>query len=104
MTKTLILCDCLGSQSIDVDAISKATGLACSRVHNNLCGDEINLAAKGIEAGEVLIACQQERQKFEELSEELQADLPAFVDIRDRAGWGEGNVTPKMAALAAEAT
>ena len=104
LTKNLILCDCLGSQSIDVDAISKATGLACSRVHNNLCGDEINLAAKGIAEGEALIACQQERQKFEELAEELQADLPAFVDIRDRAGWGEGNVTPKMAALAAEAT
>ncbi|MDG1294775.1 MAG: hypothetical protein P8P24_05765, partial [Planktomarina sp.] len=68
LTKNLILCDCLGSQSIDVDAISKATGLACSRVHNNLCGDEINLAAKGIAEGEALIACQQERQRFEELA------------------------------------
>jgi ferredoxin len=103
LAKTLILCDCLGSQSIDVDAISQATGLACSRVHNNLCGDEINLAAEGIASGDALIACQQERQRFEELAEELQADLPAFVDIRNRAGWGEGNVTPKMAALLAEA-
>ena len=51
----------------------------------------------------MIIACQQERQRFEELAEELEVDVPAFVDLRDRAGWGEGNVAPKMAALVAEA-
>ena len=85
LTKNLILCDCLGSQSIDVDAISKATGLASSRVHNNLCGDEIKLAAKGIAEGEDHIDYQQDRQILDDLAEELHAYLTDLVEIRDRA-------------------
>ncbi|WP_370402165.1 4Fe-4S binding protein [Sulfitobacter sp. JB4-11] len=103
MVKKLILCNCEGSQSVDAEAISKACGMHCSKVHSSLCTTQIDLAAKALEGGEVMIACQQERQRFEELAEELQVDLPGFVDLRDRAGWGEGNATPKMAALAAEA-
>ena len=103
MAKKLILCDCLGSQAVDVAAISEASGMACSKLYTSLCEDQIDLAAKEIIHGDVIIACQQERQRFEELAEELDVDVPAFVDLRDRAGWGEGNVVPKMAALAAEA-
>lgn len=40
---------------------------------------------------------------FEDLAEEIGADAPGFVDLRDRAGWGEGDSTAKMSALAAEA-
>ena len=103
MTKKLVLCDCLGSQSVDVAAISEASGMACSKLYTNLCESQVDLAAKEITQGDVIIACQQERQRFEELAEELDVDVPAFVDLRDRAGWGEGNVAPKMAALVAEA-
>ena len=103
MTKTLLLCDCLGSQAIDAEAIASGCELRCSKVHTSLCMDQRELAAKEITQGNVIIACQQERQGFEELAEELGADLPGFVDLRDRAGWGEGDATPKMAALAAEA-
>ena len=103
MAEKLILCDCLGSQTVDVATISKASGLACSKLYTNLCEGQIDLAAKEIELGGVIIACQQEHQRFEELAEELNAETPAFVDLRDRAGWGEGDVAPKMAALAAEA-
>ena len=104
MPKKLILCDCLGTQAIDADKISEASGLPCSRLYSNLCVDQIDLAAKEIGDGDVIIACQQERQRFEELAEEIEADIPGFVDLRDRAGWGEGDAAPKMAALAAEAT
>ena len=103
MAKTLILCDCLGSQAIDTATISKASGMNCSRLYTNLCEGQIELASKEIAQGDVVIACQQERQRFEELADELEVDTPAFVDLRDRAGWGEGNVAPKMAALVAEA-
>lgn len=103
MAKKLILCDCLGSQALDADAISQGAGLACSKVYSNLCGDQIDHAAQELAQGDVILACQQERQRFEELAEELAVEVPGFVDLRDRAGWGEGNATPKMAALAAEA-
>ena len=54
--------------------------------------------------GDVIIACQQERPRFEALAAEIGVAEPGFVDLRDRAGWGEGPAAPKMAALAAEAT
>ena len=37
MAKKLILCDCLGSQAVDVAAISEASGMACSKLYTNLC-------------------------------------------------------------------
>lgn len=103
MPKTLVLCDCLGSQTVDANVIEVGCGLSCSKVYSNLCMDQIDQAAKEISAGDVIIACQQEHQRFEQLAEELETAPPAFVDIRDRAGWGEGNPAAKMAALAAEA-
>ncbi|MFY0691025.1 MAG: 4Fe-4S binding protein [Paracoccaceae bacterium] len=104
MTKKLILCDCLGSQSVDAEAISAATGLECSRVFTNLCEAQIEDAAKAIAGGDVILACQQERLRFEELAAEIEADTPAFLDLRDRAGWSDDtDAAAKMAALAAEA-
>lgn len=104
MTKQLILCDCLGSQPVDRAALSHATGLPCSRVHTALCTREIDSAAKAISDGDVIIACAQEAPRFEELAAELERPAPLCVDIRDRAGWGEGgNSTAKMSALIAEA-
>ncbi len=105
MSKSLILCDCLGSQSVDADGISRAAGLNCSKVHTALCTKEIDAAARFLQAGEAVIACQQERTTFEELADELGIDTPGFVDLRDRAGWSDqgADATAKMAALAAEA-
>lgn len=104
MSKSLILCDCLGTQAIDAESLSSATGLRCSRVHSHLCGQQINSAAEAIAAGDVVIACGQEVARFEELAAELAVEIPDFVDLRDRAGWSaQGEDTgPKMAALAAE--
>ena len=103
MAKKLILCDCEGSQNVDADAISRACKLTCSSVFTNLCTSQIDLAAKELAQGDVIIACQQERQTFEDLAEEINVDSPGFLDLRDRAGWGEGDTSAKMSALAAEA-
>lgn len=105
MQKSLILCDCMGSQSLDPEAIAKSTGAACSKVHTALCTRQLSLAAEAMQAGDAVIACQQEQVVFAELAEELGVDTPGFVDLRDRAGWSDqGDAAgPKMAALAAEA-
>ncbi len=105
MKPKLILCDCLGSQSIDADTIAMATGMTCGPVMNEACGRQIEQTAKALVRDDVIVACQQQARLFEELSEEIGAATPLSVDIRDRAGWtsdGE-DPTPKMAALLAEA-
>ena len=105
MARTLILCDCLGSQAVDRDAIGENAEVVCTRIHTALCTTQIDDAAKAIAAGEAIVACQQERPRFEELAEEIGAPMPEFVDIRDRAGWSDeaGDAGPKQAALVAEA-
>ncbi len=104
MPKHLILCDCLGSQTIDREAIATATGLACSRIHTALCTREIARAAEAITQGDALFACAQEAARFTELAAELDRPEPDFVDIRDRAGWSDDpDAGAKMAALVAEA-
>ncbi len=105
MTKTLMLCDCGGSQTLDRDAISKATGLNCSRINNGLCTSGLDVLAKSMSDGDVIIACMQEVSIFDELADELERLAPVSVDIRDRAGWSEEakSATPKIAALVAEA-
>ena len=104
MPNTLILCDCSGSQKLDAKALSKATGLKCTRVHTALCTSELGEAATLLKSGGAIIACQQERQIFEELAAELDTAPPAFIDIRDRAGWSDegGKATAKIAALLAD--
>ena len=104
MTKTLVLCDCLGSQNPNGDVITKACGVICTKVHTHLCGREMETAAQFIEQGDVIIACGQEHERFADLATEIGAPIPEFVDIRDRAGWSDGtDASPKMAALIADA-
>lgn len=105
MKKTLLICDCLGTQNIDGDALGAATGLECSRMHTALCQAQADLAAKAMAKGGVMIACQQEASRFADLAEDIGAPIPDFVDIRDRAGWtaDAAHTTAKMAALVADA-
>ncbi|UWR55328.1 4Fe-4S binding protein [Phaeobacter inhibens] len=106
MPKTLILCDCAGSQSIDSEALSRSTGLPCSKLHSALCTDEIDQAAAALTQGDAIICCAQEHRIFEALAEEIDAPAPGFTDLRDRAGWtaDTASTLPKMTALIAEAT
>ncbi len=91
--------------ALDAAGLSKATGMACSRVHSALCTRELGDAARLLKNGDAVVACQQERRIFEELAEELEIAPPVFVDLRDRAGWSaEGRkAKAKMAALLADA-
>jgi len=105
MKINLLICDCLGTQKLDAEALATATGMECSRVHTGLCQFQFDRAAKAIEAGNVMIACQQEAPLFAAHAEDTGAPAPTFVDIRDRAGWtaDTADTTPKIAALIAEA-
>lgn len=103
MSRTVMLCDCLGSQPVDGPAISAASDRPCSKVYTFLCGDEIDAAARALADGPVTIACAQEAATFADLADELGAAAPDCVDIRDRAGWGTADPTAKQAALLAEA-
>ncbi|MHA6262376.1 4Fe-4S binding protein [Arenibacterium sp. CAU 1754] len=104
MTKSLILCDCAGTQAPDGERIGAACDVKCSRIHSALCTTQIDAAAQMVAGRDVLIACTQEQEVFLALADELGAEPPAFVDLRDRAGWSDqaDDAGPKMAALVAE--
>lgn len=107
MSEKLLICDCAGTFAPDAKALQEATGMACSRVHTGLCTHQIESAAKAMADSEaaVTIACRQESATFAALAEELGAQAPHCVDIRDRAGWSDegAQAGPKMAALLAAA-
>ena len=105
MPKSLILCDCLGTQTLDAEALSKSTGLAASTPCTALCTTQIDRAAAALEAGDAIFCCAQEARTFEALADELGQPAPPTLDLRDRAGWtaDSGSTIPKMSALIAEA-
>ena len=105
MAKSLITCDCLGTQSIDSDGLSKATGLAVKSPCTALCTHQLDIAAKALSEEGAIICCAQEATRFQTLAEELGVAEPAFLDLRDRAGWTADDrpTLPKMSALIAEA-
>ncbi|SDX84385.1 4Fe-4S binding protein [Citreimonas salinaria] len=104
MVKSLITCDCLGSQTVDADALSRAAGLHVRTPCTALCTRQIDLAAAALTEGDAVFCCTQEARTFDALAEELGVDPAPVLDLRDRAGWTEdtrSNV-PKMSALIAE--
>ncbi len=105
MKTTLLICNCLDTQTIDDAALGAATGFECSRMHTDLCNSQIDLAAKAMGKGKVMIACQQEASRFSDLADDIGAPMPDFVDLRDRAGWSadKADTSAKMAALVADA-
>lgn len=106
MPKQLIICNCSDSQHLDKEALEAATGLPCSKLHSGLCTHQLEGAQAAIAGEDAIICCGQETRVFQELADELAVPEPAFVDLRDRAGWSadEASKLPKMAALLAEAT
>ncbi len=105
MVKSLITCDCLGSQNIDAEALSRATGLDVRPPCTALCTTQIERAAEALGTGDVAICCAQEKRVFEALADELDVPPAPTLDLRDRAGWTADSAPtlPKMSALIAEA-
>lgn len=105
MHKSLILCNCLGTQDLNSDGLEAATGLRCSKVHSALCTGELEQAQAAIQGGDAIICCAQEQALFEQLAVQNEVDEPPCLDLRDRAGWSDdpGSKLPKMAALVADA-
>ena len=71
MAKTLITCDCLGSQSIDAEGLAKATGLDVAPPCSALCTKQIDLAATALTAEgaeHTVLCCTQEARRFEDLA------------------------------------
>lgn len=104
MVKTLVTCDCSGSQTIDAKALSQATGLDIRQPCSALCTTQLQLASDALTEGDAILCCAQESRSFEALAEELGVPAAPMLDLRDRAGWSDdpASKTPKMAALIAE--
>jgi ferredoxin len=110
--KSLMICSCEGTMSLDVAAIGRACGRTLSH-HNQLCRAEIDTVRARLAAGEDLqICCTQESPVFDEVLAE--SDTPetgnvatiSYVNIRETAGWSDegAKAAPKIAALIAAAT
>ena len=95
----LILCSCAGSQRLEPSAL----GAPCSEVHHALCL-EPEAAAREMARGGI-VCCGQEMVALSEIAADAGLPEPAFLDLRDRAGWTEdpAPVAPKQAALVADA-
>ncbi|ETA53641.2 (4Fe-4S)-binding protein [Rhodobacteraceae bacterium PD-2] len=105
MVKTLITCDCLGTQPIDAEALSEATRCEVRPACSALCTTQIDRAAEALTQGDTIFCCTQEGAVFESLAEELGVAAPPLLDLRDRAGWSDDPAPKlaKMSALTAEA-
>ncbi len=105
--RRVFVCNCEQTMEIDAKALGKAVGDPGLTVHSHLCRAEINSYTKALSTGDpLLVCCTQEAPLFRELAEEAGLDaLPAFTNIRERAGWtnDKQDTTAKMAALIAEA-
>lgn len=104
--KTVMVCSCEGSMPVDGKALAAALGAEPPQMFHHLCRGQLDSYRQALAGGEpLLVACRQEAPLFAELAEQAGAATPAFVDIRDRAGWSvdAAAAAPKMAALIAEA-
>ena len=106
MARSFITCTCLGTQEIDSDALSLATGQDVRPPCHALCTTELSKAAEALETGDAVLCCTQESRTFTGLAEEMGLEAPELLDLRDRAGWTDdsGDTGPKMAALITDAS
>ncbi|WP_299592780.1 4Fe-4S binding protein [uncultured Tateyamaria sp.] len=105
MVKSLITCDCLGTQTIDAKGLSEATGLDVQPPCSALCTTQLAQAEAALSDPDAVFCCTQEARIFEELAEGLDRPAPPVLDLRDRAGWSDDTAPklPKMSALIADA-
>ena len=82
MAKSLITCDCMGTQVIDSAALADATGLEVKRPCSALCTTQIDRAAEALQGGDAIFCCTQEARTFEALAEELASMRRALFSLR----------------------
>ena len=111
---TLVLCRCDSSLKYNPEAF-KGHGFDDVIVTDQLCGNDLDVAVAALtQRDQVVFACEQQAQIFEQLTEELTAEnaLKAsldLIDLRDRAGWTatdekDALIEAKQLALLADAT
>lgn len=99
--KTLLLCSCDKTQSVDSESLRAAAGADQVFAVDQLCMGETSKAVEHLSGdSEILIACGQQAALFERLGEEIQAEIGRSaplntIDIRDRAGWSSPNADPR---------
>ncbi len=90
--KTLILCSCDSSLKYDPE-VFKRQGFDDVILIDQLCGNDLDVAVAALtQRDQVVFACEQQSQIFDQLTEELHLEnaLKAsldLIDLRDRAGW-----------------
>jgi len=103
--KTLKLCNCNKTMSLDAKALGKALQAGAPlTVHSGLCRRESGAYQASLNDPDVVVACTQEAALFNELHGEAGgAASVRFVNIRETAGWSDdaSRATPKIAALLA---
>jgi ferredoxin len=103
--KTILVCDCEGTMTLDGKALAKALGGDDLAVNKQLCRAQIeNFKDNAAKGTPLLVACTQEAPLFLETLPDGNTDV-RFTNIRERAGWAKdgAKAIPKMAALLAEA-
>jgi len=105
--KKILICNCEATMDIDDEALSKACKLESKcKIHNNLCGSELDVVLDQLKVGNkenknLLIACTQQEEVFENLAEENNFQPPGTFNIREYAGWSKESKksVPKISAL-----
>lgn len=106
LPRTLLVCSCEDTFTLDSGAIGRACRGARIETARQLCRAELDrfrAAAKG--GSPLTVGCTQEAPLFSEVAEEIPgAGEIAFTNIRELAGWSNDATTgPKIAALLAAA-
>ena len=104
----VLACTCRGTIPIEAGALARACGTAPGgTLAFELCRAELGRFEQAVAAGgKLLVTCTQEAPEFKRAHAELGGTAPpAFVNIREAAGWStEAEAAlPKMAALIAAA-
>jgi len=102
----ILVCSCEDTMPHAAEAVRQVCPAARVTEGRQLCRAELDrfrAAAQG--GGALVVTCTQEAPLFTEAVAELGVPTPAFVNIRETAGWSSEARTalPKMAALAAAA-
>lgn len=110
--KTIFLCNCLSTMSIDGKKIGGVLKGEDLPVHTNLCRSELDTIEQAFRSKnsgtnsadkKLCIGCTQEAALFNEIAAESNCPSPTFFNIREKAGWckDDKKTSPKMAALSA---